>query len=102
MSRQIQPRAVEFLADHPYGAHIWQLAEYLGSSVDTTILALRRMQVRGEAVMTLDADMLANTVWSLPAKATPPIFKAMETLTAMQVATMQQLKSANKREAVCA
>ena len=91
MARQIQPRATEFLADHAYGAPVWQIAEYLGSTVETTILALRRMQAHDEAVMTLDAEMIANTVWSLPEKSTPAIFKAMETLRAMQLAAQRSL-----------
>jgi hypothetical protein len=89
MSRQLKPRIVEFFADQPHGATVWEIAEALGSSNDTTVQALRRMAERGEAVMVMDSALLPHTVWTLPPHSTPQIFRAMETLQAMQNAARQ-------------
>jgi len=90
MSRYLKPRIEEYLMDRPRGAQLWQIAEHLGSNIDTTVLALRRMSERGEAVMTESAGMHANTTWALPERErTPPVFRAMETLQAMQAAARQ-------------
>jgi hypothetical protein len=91
MSRQIQPRATEFLTDRPHGVPVWQLAEFLGSSIDTTVQALRRMEARGEVVKVFESDVFANAMWARSAKATPPIFRAMETLRGMQEVARQRL-----------
>jgi hypothetical protein len=86
MSRQLKPRIADFLADQPHGAPVWQIAEALGSSNDTTVQALRRMAERGEAVLVCDFALLPHTVWTMPPHSTPKIFRAMETLQAMQSA----------------
>jgi hypothetical protein len=95
MTRHLAPRITEFFTDHPHGAPVWQVAEYLGSSNDTTIIALRRMADRGDALMTLDSSIPSHTVWALSIKETPPIFRAMETLRAMQ-AVARDLLSTNE------
>ncbi|NML34916.1 hypothetical protein [Paraburkholderia antibiotica] len=85
MSAPLRPRILKFFADHPDGASVERLAEYLGSDSDSTIRSLRSMEGRGEAVMIRDSALLPRTVWS-QAKTTPPIFRAVETLEAMQSA----------------
>lgn len=89
MTRALAPRITGFFADHPHGAPVWQVAEYLGSSNDTTLQALRRMAERGDAEMTLNSAIPAHSVWALSKNETPPIFRAMETLRAMQASARE-------------
>lgn len=99
MARANKPRVIEFLSDHPYGAPTWQIAESLGTTTDSLRQTLLRMQGRGELVVAVEAEIRANSVWVVAVKTdTPPIFRAMETLAAMQSTALANLT----REAVCA
>lgn len=74
---------VEFLRNHPLGASTREIARFLNTTDESAIQSMnllcdRGSVLRGEGAR-LDAPWtLANT------EITPPIFKAVETLVAMQ------------------
>jgi len=80
-------RVIEFLTAYPNGAPVWKLAEYLNSRPDSAIQTLRIMGARGEVLMVKEEKTRADSVWMLAKTSkvvTPPIFRAMEILGAMQ------------------
>lgn len=83
------PRVTEYLRAHPNGVHGWQISGHLDTTDDSAYQSLLLMQSRGKVVLVSRGKTNADSVWALPVKtATPPIFRARETLEAFQVAAM--------------
>jgi hypothetical protein len=81
------PRVIEYLKARPDGAYGWQIAEFLESNVDSAGQTLARMLMRGSVIQHTPNETRGNSLWKLPAEAfveTPPIFRAMEILSAMR------------------
>jgi len=80
MSHHYIPKIRELLAGRPLGASADELARVMDVKLETIGEALLRMVERREVTQT-------GSVWRLNrSDVTPPIFRAMETLEAMQVA----------------
>lgn len=86
------PRVIEFLSAHPKGVYGWQIAAHLDTTDDSAHQSLLLMQLRGKAVLAAKGKTNADALWVLPTKtATPPIFRARETLEAFQIAAREKL-----------
>lgn len=75
----------EYLKARPLGATTMEIARHLDTSDDSAAQSMERMLDRGQVVRGLGTRLSA--VWTLTdIRATPSIFKAKETLLAMQEA----------------
>ena len=75
----------EFLKARPLGATTTEIALHLNTSGDSVVQSMERLLNRG-LVEKIEGSRI-NAVWALIGKEpTPPIFRAMETLKAMQAA----------------
>jgi DNA-binding IclR family transcriptional regulator len=78
----------EYLRQHPSGATAMELARHLDTSGDSAVQSLERLLSRD--LVKIVAGSRMSAVWTLVAnEPTPPIFRAMETLQAMQEAARQ-------------
>ncbi|CAB3730178.1 hypothetical protein LMG22037_05512 [Paraburkholderia phenoliruptrix] len=81
------PRVLEFLRDYPNGAYGWQIAAHLevtDASIGQTLLLL---ETRNRIKLMWQGKSRAESLWRLPTEregTTPAVFRAMETLWAMQ------------------
>jgi hypothetical protein len=77
------PHIAEFLKDRPLGASTREVARFLETTEESAHQSLDRMFARGQVLKGL-GDRL-DAPWTLAkGEITPPIFKAVETLSAMQ------------------
>lgn len=75
----------EYLKARPFGANAVELANYLNTSDESAAHSLERLLARG--LVERDQGTRMSAVWTLVAnEPTPPIFRAKETLLAMQEA----------------
>lgn len=75
----------EYLKARPSGANAVELANHLNTSDESAAHSLERLLARG--LVERDRGTRMSAVWTLIAnEPTPPIFRAMETLKAMQAA----------------
>jgi hypothetical protein len=80
MSAQHIPKIRSLLAERPFGASAIEIARVMDAPVEVIENELARMVERGEVEQ-------SGRTWRLNvAGTTPPIFRAMETLEAMQLA----------------
>jgi DNA-binding IclR family transcriptional regulator len=79
----------EYLKARPCGANAVELASYLNTSDESAAGSLERLLARG--LVERDPGTRMSAVWTLIAtEPTPPIFRAMETLKAMQAAARHE------------
>jgi hypothetical protein len=71
------PLIVEFLDGRPRGASLEEIAAFLDTTCDSARTSMKRLLER-------DQVKLDGPVWKTNRQATPPIFRAVETLQAMQ------------------
>ncbi|MFL9904661.1 hypothetical protein PQR71_42150 [Paraburkholderia fungorum] len=94
MPKPTMPRITEYLTGRPNGAAVRKIAEVIDSTSSSTIQTLRRMYSRGQLMILADTNERDDMIWALANTSrvmTPPIFRAMETLTAFQEAARQKL-----------
>lgn len=101
MPKPTMPRITEFLTGRPNGATVRKITELLHSSTSSVVQTLRLMQSRGQLVILIDSSERDDMVWALANSgrpAAPPIFRAVETLAAMQDAAREQLMAQSNLE----
>ena len=96
MSRAL---VLDYLESHPDGATPQEIADHTGLNAYSVRLTLGRMESRREASKIGGPLRGLHTVWVGYREPTPPVFRAMETLRAMQDACRARLM-ANQLEAV--
>jgi hypothetical protein len=90
------------MSANPKGVYGWQIAGHLDVADDSAHKSLLRLQSRGKVVLASSGKTNADYLWALSmsgARATPPIFRAMETLASMQTAAREKLIKATELEA---
>lgn len=76
---------IEFLRAHPLGASTREIARFLETTDESAIQSMNLLASRGSVLRGEGARLTAP--WTLAnAEVTPPVFKAAETLLAMQEA----------------
>lgn len=74
---------VEFLRSHPLGASTREIARFLQANEENAHASMRLLESRGQVLSGTGARL--DAPWTLANTAiTPPIFRAVETLVAMQ------------------
>lgn len=82
------PAIIEFLKARPFGVSSIDIAIHLGTSGESAAQSMDRLQARG--LVARDHGNRMTGIWTLTEqRSTPPIFRAMETLQAMQTAARQ-------------
>ena len=80
---------VEFLRAHPLGASTREIARFLNTTDESANQSMERLCERGSVLKGQGARLAAP--WTLAnTEITPPVFKAKETLLAMQEAARQK------------
>ncbi|MFM0044089.1 hypothetical protein [Paraburkholderia sediminicola] len=101
MSTPNIPRVIEYLRAHPNGVYGWQIAGHLEVSDKSAHQTMLLMLLSGKAVLAAKGRTNADSAWMLhqtERSAAPPIFRAMETLGAIQEAARRQLAVIQERE----
>lgn len=95
------PKITAILAGLPQGATGAEIASHLETTHDSATQSLMRLLMRG-LVERAGGTNKVDATWTLAAAAssnTPPIFRAMETLAAMQGVARQRLMTESTLEA---
>ncbi len=88
------PKIIEFLTTKPRGAKGHAIGEHLGVTPDSISRTLGRMSERGDIKSSGKYRYRLDATWTLvhtDATVTPPIYRAAETLVAMQVVARARL-----------
>jgi hypothetical protein len=92
------PRILAYLADHPEGATPAQIAEHFEGNAESIYRTLWRLESRFKVKNIGGGRSGIHGMWIGTPEETPPVFRAMETLRAMQEACRTRL-TANQLEA---
>ena len=91
-------RILDYLDAHPDGATPQQIADHIDGNAESIGKTLWRLETRGEAKLITGGRKGLHGTWVSIREETPPVFRAMETLKAMQDACRARLM-ANQLEA---
>jgi hypothetical protein len=91
-------RILDYLDAHPDGATPHQIADAIDGNAESICKTMWRLESRGEAKLISGGRKGLHGVWISVREETPPVFRAMETLRAMQEACRARL-TANQMEA---
>lgn len=84
-------RVIAYLDAHPDGATMQEIADGIDCAYSSVAQCLGRLQARGQARKGEGSHAGLKTRWAILREPTPPVFKAMETLAAMQSACRAKL-----------
>lgn len=88
MSRAI---ILEYLESRPEGATPTEIADHVDGNAESIARTLGRLAERGEAKLLRGGHMAVSGTWIRTLEPTPPVFRARETLAAMQAACRARL-----------
>jgi predicted ArsR family transcriptional regulator len=83
MPAPTMPLIVEYLDERPRGASLEEIAAFLDTTCDSARTSMKRLLERGQV-------KFEDSVWKTNRERTPPVFKALETLKAMQESVIGQ------------
>jgi hypothetical protein len=92
-------RILDYLDANPDGDTPQQIADHINGRVDSVACSLGRLETHGKVEKIAGTKRGIHAIWVRVREETPPVFRAMETLRAMQDACRARL-TANQLEAV--
>jgi hypothetical protein len=82
---------LDYLESHPEGATPQQIADHVDGNAESYARTLQRLEQRGQAKLINGGPTAVHGTWISTIPPTPPVFRAMETLAAMQAACRARL-----------